>query len=666
MCPGSYLSAHADLEGEGLVKKLRLMLMMCLVLACAGFAHAGTKAAAPPKPSNDDCLACHSDASMVNGKDVHGDAFKASIHGSMFTCVDCHTDVKSLPHEAGLAKPTCVTCHADEKAKYDNGVHGKALAAGNAKVPNCESCHGNIHEILPASDPKSRTAKVNIPKTCGVCHSQAMPGVEGKPALAYQESVHGKLVAAGNEKAAVCSDCHESHDIRSVGDATSTVYRANVPKTCAKCHTNEEAVFAKSIHGKMLAEGNTHVPVCTDCHGVHIIKATSDKTSAVNGKNQGDIACAQCHNNVRMTQEFGVPGGRTDSYNASYHGMANAVGSTKVASCSSCHGTHNILPKSDPASTINPANLVKTCGQCHPGANANFAKGQIHLDPEAVAKADFGEKVNIYVRGIYIMLIVGTIGFMFLHNLMIFVRKLIDRKKNGGQHASGPRVVVRMTKSQRIQHFLLLVSFFTLVITGFALKYPDAATRFLFINEVGRSYLHRFAGVLMIVVSLYHVVYLAFTYEGRRMFLDMLPELKDATDIVDVFAYYLGFSSKKPQFKRFNYAEKMEYWALVWGTFVMALTGLIIWFKVISASAVPRWWVDVATTVHFYEAILATLAIIVWHLYQVIADPDTYPLNFAFIDGKMSVEHYQDEHGLDSATLSKYAGGAGDDAKSHH
>jgi len=76
--------------------------------------------------------------------------------------------------------------------------------------------------------------------------------------------------------------------------------------------------------------------------------------------------------------------------------------------------------------------------------------------------------------------------------------------------------------------------------------------------------------------------------------------------------------------------------------------------------------VDVATTVHFYEAILATLAIIVWHLYQVIADPDTYPLNYAFIDGKMSVEHYQDEHGLDSATLSKYAGEAGDAAKTHH
>jgi formate dehydrogenase gamma subunit len=309
---------------------------------------------------------------------------------------------------------------------------------------------------------------------------------------------------------------------------------------------------------------------------------------------------------------------------------------------------------------------VKTCGQCHPGASANFAKGQIHLDPDASAKADFGTKVNNWVRDVYILLIIAVIGFMFLHNVMIFVRKLSDRRKTGGHATNGPRIVVRMTKNQRIQHFLLLISFCTLVITGFALKYPDAASRFLFDNEIGRSYIHRFAGVLMIVVSLYHVIYLAFYREGRRMLIDMLPELKDATDMVDVFAYYLGFSSKKPQFKRFNYAEKMEYWALVWGTFVMALTGLMAWFKVLFTTAVPRWWIDVAITVHFYEAILATLAIIVWHFYQVILDPDTYPVNFAFLDGKMSLEHYQDEHGLDSATLSQYAGAAEDEVKTHH
>ncbi len=626
----------------------------------------GTKAAAPTKLTADDCLACHSDASMVNGKNIHGEAFKASVHGSMFSCVDCHSDVKTLPHSTNLTKPTCITCHAVEQKLYDNGVHGKELVSGNTKVPMCEGCHGNVHEILPASDPKSHSARANIPGMCGQCHSRPIPGITGDVAVAYQESVHGKFTASGNQRAAVCSDCHRAHDILPPSDPASPVSHSNIPKTCSQCHAAEAAIFDNSIHGKAVAEGNIHAPVCTDCHGVHTIKATNDITSQVSLRNQGDLACGQCHNNVKMTAEFGIPGSRTDTYKYSYHGMANAMGSNKTASCSSCHGTHDILPSSDTASAINPRNLARTCGQCHPGANANFAKGKIHLDPAAAVQADFGSKVVEWVRKIYILMIISVIGFMVLHNLMIFVRKLIERRKVEVHHSSGPRVVLRMTKSQRIQHFLLFVSFFTLVLTGFAHKYPDAATRFLFVNEAVRSYIHRAAGMLLILVSLYHLVYLVSCGEGRRMLIDMLPELKDATDMVDVFNYYLGFSSKKPQFKRFNYAEKMEYWALVWGTFVMALTGLMIWFKVRTTILVPRWWVDMATTVHFYEAILATLAIIVWHLYQVILDPDTYPVNFAFLDGKMSVGHYQEEHGLDSTTLSQYAGAAGDEVKASH
>jgi formate dehydrogenase gamma subunit len=643
------------------VKNLKLLCVLCLALLCAGSMVAETNAAASTKPTSDDCLACHNDGSMVNGKAVHGDAFKASVHGSMFSCVDCHTGIKSLPHGANLTKPTCNTCHAVEQKSYDTGAHGKALVAGNSKVPNCEGCHGNIHEILPASDPKSRDARANIPVMCGQCHSQPIPGFTADVAVAYQESVHGKLVASGNVRAAVCSDCHRAHDILPPSDPSSPVYRSNIPKTCGECHASDEAIFDNSIHGQALDHGNPQAPVCTSCHGVHIIQAVNNKASLVSPQNQGNLACGQCHNNVRMTEDFGIPGGREDTYRYSYHGMANAEGSTRTAICSSCHGTHDILPSSDPASTINPANLRKTCGQCHPGANANFAKGKIHLNPAAAYQADFGSKVVEYVRKFYIVLIVVVIGFMLLHNIIIFVHKTIEHKKSDAiHHAGGPRVVVRMTMNQRIQHFLLFVSFLLLVITGFALKY-HMATCCLVINETVRRNIHRVAGTLLILVSLYHIVYLAFYPEGRRMLMDMLPELKDATDMVDVFNYYLGFSDRKPQFKRFNYAEKMEYWALVWGTFIMALTGLMIWFKFLTTDILPRWWIDVATTVHFYEAILATLAILVWHFYQVILDPDTYPVNFAFMDGKMSLEHYQEEHGLDSATLSQYAGVAGDD-----
>jgi cytochrome b subunit of formate dehydrogenase len=149
------------------------------------------------------------------------------------------------------------------------------------------------------------------------------------------------------------------------------------------------------------------------------------------------------------------------------------------------------------------------------------------------------------------------------------------------------------------------------------------------------------------------------TKEGRRLICDFAPRPKDAFDAWATMRYYLGLGGEKPKFGRFNYAEKAEYWALVWGTALMALTGVMIWAKVWVGDLLARWWVDVATAIHFYEAILATLAIVVWHFYQVFLDPDVYPMNWAWWDGKMPVEHYRHEHELDTEALAE-AGAAGD------
>jgi hypothetical protein len=132
---------------------------------------------------------------------------------------------------------------------------------------------------------------------------------------------------------------------------------------------------------------------------------------------------------------------------------------------------------------------------------------------------------------------------------------------------------------------------------------------------------------------------------------DFLPGMKDVRDVVANLGHYLGLGYEKPQFARFNYAEKAEYWALVWGMVIMAATGIMLWAKVTVGDLIPRWWLDIASAVHFYEAVLATLAILAWHFYQVFFDPDTYPMNWAWYDGKMSLEHYREEHGLDSKSL---------------
>jgi cytochrome b subunit of formate dehydrogenase len=124
--------------------------------------------------------------------------------------------------------------------------------------------------------------------------------------------------------------------------------------------------------------------------------------------------------------------------------------------------------------------------------------------------------------------------------------------------------------------------------------------------------------------------------------------LKDLKDVFANLRYFAGRSGERPRFGRFGYAEKMEYWAVVWGTVIMGVTGLMIWCKMDVTRFLPRWAVEVATTVHFYEAILACLAIVVWHFYHVLFDPEVYPMNMAWWDGRVSEEWLKEEHPLES------------------
>jgi len=196
---------------------------------------------------------------------------------------------------------------------------------------------------------------------------------------------------------------------------------------------------------------------------------------------------------------------------------------------------------------------------------------------------------------------------------------------------------------------VLALSFIALAWTGFALKFPDSWVAHSLGSESIRRWSHRIAGVILLLAGAYHLGYVAATREGHRLVKDMFPTLKDARDGVANARRLAGLGGEKPKFGRFGYAEKMEYWAVVWGTVIMGVTGLMIWFKIPVTNFLPRWAVDVATTVHYYEAILACLAILVWHLYHVIFDPDVYPLNRAVLDGRVSREWLEEEHPLDPA-----------------
>jgi formate dehydrogenase gamma subunit len=597
------------------------------------------------------CENCH-DAGDYD-RSVHGQALGAA------GCADCHgthnilspQNPDSWVNRMHVAS-SCGKCHRDEDERYSSSRHGMALTGGVPSAPSCIDCHG-AHSILPVADVQSMVYKTKEPGVCLKCHLDD-PQVRQEVGLSagfisdYKLSIHGVTLAAGNLAAPSCSDCHGAHDVTLGSNPQSHVSKFQVPDTCGKCHGEIAKTYYESIHGTALKAGNQNSPNCTDCHGEHQIFAPTDPRSRVSEKNVASRVCAVCHSSVALTEKYGLDSERFGTFEDSYHGLASKEGSVQVANCASCHGYHNIKPSSDPTSTINKKNLPKTCGQCHQGANENFTRGQVHLVIEQTR-----EPVLYWVRTFYVALIVLTIGGMLLHNLLDFIHKSRFRFaiRRGLVHAEsfGAMHYLRMSLSERIQHAVLAVSFIVLVITGFMLKFPEAwwvvpirqwSERLFAV----RSVTHRIAGVVLIAVSLYHLYYVLFVSRGKRLIGDLLPKLSDVREVRGTLLYYLGLAQTKPKYGRFSYVEKAEYWALIWGVIVMGATGIILWFNNYFIGLLTLLGWNVAETVHYYEAWLATLAIVVWHLYFVIFNPSVYPLNTACISGRLTEEEMAEEH----------------------
>lgn len=646
--------------------------------------------ASPPAAADDECLSCHGQPEMKSeaGKNISIDPAKhaASAHGSL-GCKDCHTTIKGYPHPAGIPQVKCSQCHADEakavpksahaalgantcaschgSAHYVSpaagiapgkcsechagevkglaeSIHGQALKMGDSDAPNCSSCHGPVHAILPSADPASLVSRQRLPYTCAACHSNPeflsrhkIP--LARPVESYLQSVHGRAVQAG-KNAATCSDCHGSHAIFPGRDPRSKVNHWKVMETCGACHSEIAKTYEASIHGQAVKEGVRDAPVCTDCHGEHLILAPQNPASPVNASRVSVDTCGRCHGDERLAVRYNLPLDRVPSYADSFHGLAIREGSQTVANCASCHGVHDIFPSSDPRSTVNPANLAKTCGHCHPGAGESFAIGPVHVQ---ISKETANPVVK-WIRWIYLTLIPFTLAFMLFHNLIDLLAKM---RRHAVRIDGGPKVV-RMNLWFRIAHWGVMLSFPALVITGFALKYPDAwYARPLLLWEGAhfalRGLLHRIAAIVLVGSTLYHLVHISLNKRDRAFLTAMLPRFKDVTDLVHVVLSNLGLRKDSPTFAKFNYAEKLEYWAFLWGTAVMALSGFLLWFNNFTLRHFPKWMADAATAVHFYEAILATFSILLWHFYIVIFDPLVYPMDTAWIDGKVPAEHYR-------------------------
>jgi len=228
--------------------------------------------------------------------------------------------------------------------------------------------------------------------------------------------------------------------------------------------------------------------------------------------------------------------------------------------------------------------------------------------------------------------------------------------KNGKTVATG-RYFKRMTFNQRVQHIILMISFFMLVLTGFPVTFPSSPASDGIVRLVGgftmRGALHRAAATVLICLSIYHVIYMLSTRYGRSELRALRPNLHDLSDAVDMLKFYVGLLPRKPQFDRYSYIEKFEYLAVAWGSAVMIVTGLLMWFQNQSMILLPKWVLDVAKVIHSYEAVLAFLAIIIWHFYHVHLNPEVFPMSRVWLDGNISEHEMKTLHPLEYARILK-------------
>jgi cytochrome b subunit of formate dehydrogenase len=640
--------------------------------------------------SNADCLDCHTDpANMrkVDGKDAPlalfpTNTFPKSVHGKL-NCVDCHVGIKDLVHDSKLPPPNCVACHEskpshEQAAKdYAGSIHGASHTLGASGAASCWDCHG-AHEISPVKQADSPVFKLNLPRTCAGCHSN--PGLTKEyqmkfpeAAAQYNDSIHGRaLLKMGLIVAPSCNDCHGTHDIKRGVDRDSPINHANIAKTCGKCHVGIEETYDQSVHGQLLAKGDNRGPVCTDCHTAHGIETPQ------NGhfKMASDARCGKCHQD-RLTH-----------YRDTYHGKAMALGKPNVASdvaaCYDCHGHHDVLPPSNPASHLSKTNILATCQQCHPGATIGFTEYKPHANPldrknypllHVVFLSMTGLLIGVFTFfGLHTIVWLARVIYLFLHDTKTFREAKVKTETDD-------EWFTRFVPFERFLHFLVVTSFLLLVLTGMPLKfyYTDwAKVLFRFIGgpETART-LHHFGAVVTFLYFGLHVASLVGkSWNGRNHLRDpatgklqlkrlwgvlfgpdsMMPTFQDWRDFVAHNKWFFG-KGEKPSFDRWTYWEKFDYFAVFWGVAIIGSSGLILWYPAFFTRFMPGWVINIAHIIHSDEALLAAGFIFSIHFFNTHFRIEKFPMDTVIFSGRISKTEMQHDRRRWYDRLVKQPGG---------
>lgn len=609
---------------------------------------------APPRPAPaPDVLALTGNEPATRpGLFVNRDALAHSVHRDK-KCIDCHEDAARLPHVPKLNTRTCATsCHEKEASEFPKGAHAEALARGDPLAPTCASCHGG-HGIVAISDPTSPQHRLNSIFLCAECHEKHLKNTPGgytprKHIEAYLQSAHGKAVAqSGLVAAPTCADCHAAHAVHPVSDPASPVHRDKIATTCGRCHVGILNIYKKSLHGQLWAKGDERAPVCTDCHTSHeIIQPNQVAFKLASGDR-----CGKCHED------------RIEHWRETFHGKALTLGRAQVAACFDCHGHHDIVPISDPASRLYGEKKLETCRQCHPSAGPKFTGYIAHADH--TNRKDY--PVLYWTFVVMTMIVVGTFLFFGAHTILWLARSGVayirDRKafrEAKAACARDPETYMRFKPFDRFLHVLVMTSFLLLVATGMPLKFYYTAWAKKVVGLIGgleaAAQLHRLGAVITFAYFTLHIASLLRRgWVNRAQFRDAKtgrftplsvlrvifgPDLPypHMQDLKDWWAHQKWFFGKgpRPQFDKWTYWEKFDYMAVFWGVAVIGLSGLVMWFPELFTRVLPGWIINVALIVHSDEALLAAGFIFAFHFFNVHFRPEKFPIDSVIFSGRIS------------------------------
>ncbi|MBU1341029.1 MAG: hypothetical protein KKE44_02820 [Proteobacteria bacterium] len=561
---------------------------------------------------------------------------------------------------------------------------------------DCVNCHSETSTMtrkvpyLPFAsyeDIKPFTKLAPTSESCLSCHGDSMLEEPSNEKFKSNFIDQNKLEMTVHKKLA-CVRCHvvlhpETNNIYQETQAFKahvlkgkTTIELGGPETfkpsCANCHPKVERKIAKSSHSVeniKLARSKQNTPTvqkkqfdapkCNDCHGAqHYISDTKLNETKFDIVNR----CGTCHEKP------------TKTYFASYHGQASKLGGKKVAKCANCHGSHELLSTAIPESMLSSDNIQKTCQECHEKANRQFAGFLPHADVQDRVK----NPLLFYSFWGMTILIVLTFALFGTHSILWLNRSMIEKYAEGKNKEKtivpdkvSNLYIRRFRMSYSILHLMIMVSFITLALTGMALKFADNPL-FIFINKLvgGPSIMHKLHMIGALIALLYmsiHLFQVAVLFIKRKISFSglfkkeysmmLLP--RDLKELKSNLLYFIG-KGPKPQFGRWTYWEKFDYIAELWGTIVVAVTGLMLAFPEFTTQFLPGVALNIATIIHSFEALLATAFIFSIHFFNAHMRPENFPMDTVIFTQKLPLDRFKEERPREykemvkTQTLEKY------------